>query len=39
MIAKDELLKITSSRAKRNFEKNIRLRKPAGLINGQKSCS
>ncbi|MBP1545068.1 MAG: hypothetical protein J6A37_00535 [Oscillospiraceae bacterium] len=39
MIAKDELLKIASAKAKRNYEKNIRLRKPAGLINGQKSCN
>lgn len=39
MITAEELLKNAPALAKRNFEKNRRLRKPAGLINGQRSCA
>ena len=38
MVTAEELLKIAPSLGKRNYEKNIRMRKPSGLINGQKSC-
>lgn len=39
MITAEELLKNAPSLAKRNFEKNRRMRKPVGLINGQRSCA
>lgn len=38
MITADELLKIAPAAGRRNYEKNIRMRKPRGLINGQKNC-
>ena len=39
MITAEELLENAPSLAKRNFEKNQRLRKPVGLINGQRNCA
>lgn len=39
MITAEELLENAPALAKRNYEKNRRLRKPAGFINGQRNCA
>lgn len=39
MISADELLENAPRSARQNYEKNSRMRKPAGLINGQRKCA
>ncbi|MCI7768612.1 MAG: hypothetical protein MSJ26_11620 [Oscillospiraceae bacterium] len=39
MVTADELLEKAPSLAKKNYEKNIHMRKAFGLINGQKNCA
>lgn len=39
MMTADELLEKAPSLAKRNYEKNSHMRKPVGLINGQRKCA